>query len=70
MFVYEWLRQNSISLFQAVTYYKNSTNAKNTDYNEFVGLNGRELAMAQNFQWVYKSDTAAKILIIFHNIHT
>jgi erythromycin esterase len=67
---YEWLRQNSISLFQAVSYYKNSTNAKNTDYNEFVGLNGRELAMAQNFQWVYKSDTTAKILIICHNVHT
>jgi len=35
-----------------------------------VGLNGRELAMEQNFQWVYKSDTTAKILIICHNVHT
>jgi len=67
---YEWLRQSSISLYQAVTYYKNSTNAKNKDFNEFVGLNGRELAMEQNFQWVYKSDTTAKILIICHNVHT
>lgn len=67
---YEWLRQSSISLFQTVTYYKNSTNTKNKEYNEYVGLNGRELAMAQNFQWVYKSDTTAKILIICHNIHT
>ena len=40
------------------------------EFNENVGLNGRDLAMAQNFQWVYKSDTTAKILINSMPQHT
>lgn len=66
---YEWLRQNAISLFHTITYYKDNA-TKDKEYHEYVGRNGRELAMAHNLQWVYKSDTTANILIINHTIHT
>lgn len=67
---FEFARQSSIALFQALNYYYNAANLKNTDYNKTVGVNGREIAMFQNFSWVYKQDTKAKIIIINHNVHS
>ena len=67
---FEFVRQSSIALFQALNYYFNTANLKNTDYNKTVGVNGREIAMFQNFSWVYKQDTKAKIIIINHNVHS
>lgn len=67
---YEFARQSSIALFQAINYYNGTANLKNTDYNKTVGVNGREIAMFQNFSWVHKQDTTAKIIIIEHNVHS
>lgn len=67
---FEFVRQSSIALFQTLNYYNNAANWNNTDYNKTVGVNGREIAMFQNFSWVYKQDTTAKIIIINHNVHS
>ncbi len=67
---FEFARQSSIALFQALNYYFNAANLKNTDYNKTVGVNGREIAMFQNFSWVNKQDSKAKIIIINHNVHS
>ena len=66
---YELLKQETVSLYQTVIYYRNAFFQKRP-YREFVGLNGRDLAMAKNFQWIYGSDTTARVVIICHNIHT
>jgi len=67
---FEFARQSSIALFQALNYYFNAANWNNHDYNKTVGVNGREIAMFQNFSWVHKQDTIAKIIIINHNVHS
>lgn len=66
---YGLLKQEAVTFFQTLRYYRN-TSFRNTAYREFVGLNGRDLAMKQNFDWVFDSDTTARIVIISHNIHT
>jgi len=67
---FEFARQSSIALFQALNYYNGAANWNNSDYNKTVGVNGREIAMFQNFNWLYKQDTTAKIIIINHNVHS
>lgn len=66
---YELLKQEAVSLFQTVVYYRNCF-FQNKPYREFAGLNGRDLAMAKNFEWIFSTDTTAKAVIICHNIHT
>lgn len=65
---FEWSLQTAKSLLQASCYYQNIMDRWG-DKSKYVGLNGREIAMASNFEWVYDKDTTAKIIIVSHVIH-
>jgi Erythromycin esterase homolog len=67
---YEFAKQSSIALFQALNYFNESANWNNNEYRTTVGITGRDIAMFQNFSWVHKQDTTAKIVIICHNVHS
>ena len=63
---YERIQQSLISMQLAENYYRNY----DTVTKKYVGLNGREIAMAQNCLWVMNQRSDAKIVWIDHVIHT
>lgn len=68
---FEWARQSMISMQLAENYYRNYENRKNPENSKYVGLNGREIAMARNSLWVFqKMRKDAKVIWIDHVIHT
>jgi erythromycin esterase-like protein len=67
---FQWARQCMISMQLAENYYRNLENRKNPESSKFVGLNGREIAMARNSLWVLKQRPDKKVIWIDHVIHT
>ena len=67
---FQWARQSMISMKLAENYYRNVENRKNPGKSKFVGLNGREIAMARNCLWVLQQRKDAKVIWIDHIIHT
>ena len=67
---FQWARQSMISMQLAENYYRNFEHRKNVESSKYVGLNGREIAMARNCIWATKQRKDAKIIWIDHVIHT
>ena len=68
---FQWARQSMYSMRMAENYYRNYDNMKNRATSNYVGLNGREIAMACNAEWVLKQRGAdAKVIWIEHVVHT
>jgi erythromycin esterase-like protein len=69
---YQWISQCVKSMAMAENYYRNYEDAQDTvnKHSKYVGLNGREIAMAKNIQWVLSTKADAKIIVINHVIHT
>lgn len=69
---YQWILQCIKSMRMAENYYRNYEDAKDTinNHSKYVGLNGREIAMAKNIQWILANKVDAKIIVINHVIHT
>ena len=67
---FQWARQGMISMELAENYYRNFENRKSPETSKYVGLNGREIAMARNALWVLSQRKDAKIIWIDHIIHT
>lgn len=69
-FEYNWARQSLISMQLAENYYRNFDSMKHLSTSKYVGLNGREIAMYRNIQWVMQQNPNSKFIIINHIIHT
>ena len=54
----------------AENYYRNYDNMKRPETSKYVGLNGREIAMARNALWILGQRKDAKVIWIDHVIHT
>ena len=67
---FQWARQSMISMQLAENYYRNYDNMKCPETSKYVGLNGREIAMARNSLWVLGQRKDAKVIWIDHVIHT
>ena len=67
---FQWARQGMISMQLAENYYRNFDNRKSPESSKYVGLNGREIAMARNSLWALKQRDDARIIWIDHVIHT
>jgi erythromycin esterase-like protein len=67
---YEWARQSAVSLVQTVNYYNSFLNEKHQQPKTNTGLNMRDLAMAQNLDWVFEMDSLARVIVLSHNVHT
>ena len=68
---FQWARQGLASLQLAENYYRNYEERQQPGTSRYVGLNGREIAMARNCRWVKeKMRKDAKIIWINHVIHT
>jgi erythromycin esterase-like protein len=69
---YQWILQCIKSMRMAENYYRNYEDAKDTinNHSKYAGLNGREIAMAKNIQWVLANKANAKIIVINHVVHT
>lgn len=69
---YSWILQCIKSMRMAENYYRNYEDAKDTinDHSKYAGLNGREIAMAKNIQWILSTKTDAKVIVINHVVHT
>ena len=67
---FQWARQSAISMQLAENYYRNFDHRKQCESSKYVGLNGREIAMARNCIWAMKQRKDAKIIWIDHVIHT
>ena len=67
---FQWARQSMISMQLAENYYRNANNRKHPESSKYVGLNGREIAMARNSLWVLQQRKDAKVIWIDHVIHT
>ncbi len=66
---YEWAKQSTVAMRMAEHYYRNYLNQRNGT-NAYVGLNGREIAMAHNTKWVLEHRKNAKVILIDHVVHT
>eukprot|EP00984_Skeletonema_dohrnii_P025445 scaffold14604_cov80-Skeletonema_dohrnii-CCMP3373.AAC.3 len=75
----EWTRQSAISMQLAENYYRNYEHMSTDDITKkYAGLNGREIAMANNILWRLKLDCSTvrskneqkKMIVINHVIHT
>lgn len=67
---FQWTRQSLRSLQWAENFYRNYEDMKNTKSGKYVGLNGREIALARNSLWVLQQRKDAKVIWIDHVIHT
>ena len=67
---FQWARQSMIAMQLAENYYRNYDNRKHPESSKYVGLNGREIAMARNALWVLQQRKDAKVIWIEHVIHT
>lgn len=69
---YLWILQCIKSMAMAENYYRNYADAKDTlnDHSKYAGLNGREIAMSKNIQWILEHKKEAKIVVVNHVIHT
>ena len=66
---YQWAKQSTLAMGMADNYYQNYIGQRNGT-REYVGLNGREIAMADNIKWVLEHRKDAKIILIDHVVHT
>ena len=66
---YQWAKQSTMAMRMAENYYRNYMGQRNGTH-EYVGLNGREIAMAVNVKWVLEHKKDAKIILIDHVVHT
>lgn len=66
---FSYYYQVALNLQLTEQYYYNFTQWLNKDP-KFIGLNGREIAMAINTEWIYNQPSTKKIIIITHNIHS
>ncbi len=67
---FEWVRQTAVAMQMAENYYRNITNLIGSETKKYIGLNGRELAMANNVKWVMQQRKDAKVIMINHVIHS
>lgn len=70
---YQWILQCIKSMRMAENYYRNYQQIKDTSehfVSNYVGLNGREVAMAENIKWILKNKADAKIIVVNHVVHT
>jgi erythromycin esterase len=68
---YQWVNQCVHSMYMAEHYYRNfECMTDSNDIGKCTGLNGRELAMAQNIEWVLTTQPDAKVIVINHVVHT
>lgn len=77
---FEWTRQSAISMQLAENYYRNYEHMSSDDITmKYAGLNGREIAMANNIIWRLNLDCSnndrsrreqTKMIVINHVIHT
>lgn len=69
---YQWISQCIKSMAMAENYYRNYADAKDTlnGHSKYLGLNGREIAMSKNIQWILANKSEAKIIVVNHVIHT
>ena len=61
---FQWARQSMISMQLAENYYRNYDNMKKPESSKYIGLNGREIAMARNCLWALQQRKDAKIIWI------
>ncbi|MCL6273174.1 erythromycin esterase family protein [Muricauda sp. 2012CJ35-5] len=66
---YQWAKQSTMAMRMAENYYRNYMGQRNGTP-EYVGLNGREIAMAENVKWVLEHKKDAKVILIDHVVHT
>ena len=67
---YEWALQTAVALQLADNYYTNARHRMDPTTSQYVGLNGREIAMSRNIMWAMQQRDDAKIILINHVIHT
>lgn len=68
---YAWNTQCLQSMVMAEQYYRNyKDRIDSTTIHQYVGLNGREIAMAENIRWIKQQKKNAKIIVINHVVHT
>lgn len=68
---YAWIKQCVQAMYQADYYYRNyECMVDSNDVGKCTGLNGREIAMANNLKWVLKQKKEAKVIVINHVVHT
>lgn len=66
---YQWAKQSTVAMQMAENYYRNYLNQRKGT-RKYVGLNGREIAMAHNTKWVLEHRKDAKVILIDHVVHT
>lgn len=68
---YEWNRQSTIAMQLAENYYRQLNYRLNHEgISDFIALNGREIAMSDNLNWVLNQRKDAKVIVINHVLHT
>ena len=68
MLEYEWAKQSAMAMAMAENYYRNYMSQRNGT-RKYAGLNGREIAMADNIKWVLSHRKDAKVIVINHVVH-
>ncbi|MEP1383868.1 MAG: erythromycin esterase family protein [Paraglaciecola sp.] len=67
---YQWNRQSAVAMQLAENYYRNYMSQVYSDTSKYVGLNGREIAMVTNLNWILEQRKDAKVILINHVLHT
>ncbi len=67
---YSWAKQTAIAMQLAENYYTNWAHRREPATSQFVGLNGREIAMARGVLWALAQRDDAKVIVINHVVHT
>ncbi|MFT2091516.1 erythromycin esterase family protein [Paraglaciecola sp. 2405UD69-4] len=67
---YQWNRQSAVAMQLAENYYRNYMNQVYSDTSKYIGLNGREIAMETNLNWILEQRKDAKVILINHVLHT